>query len=90
MYVRALGEAFQTRHRWPLGDEGKQAKLQRGGSGPPPLPHIFLVAAIDVDAFFGRKGIGNYGLVGEGDKASHPHTEFGLHGDMVLLSGEAR
>ena len=29
-------------------------------------------AAIDVDAFVGRRGIGNDGVIGEGDKAGHP------------------
>ena len=32
------GVAVLTRHRWPLGDEGKQAKKHRGGSGPTPYP----------------------------------------------------
>ena len=31
------GELRRTRHRWPLGDEGKQGLGQ--GSGPAPPPH---------------------------------------------------
>ena len=38
-----LGVAVLTRNRWPLGDEGKQAKKHRGGSGPPPYPVVFGV-----------------------------------------------
>ena len=59
-----------------------------------PLPrittHFLKVNAIDVDAFVGRRGIGNDGVVGEGDKAGHPHAEHGLHGNLELLGGEAR
>ena len=36
--INTPGVAVPTRQRWPLGDEGKQAKKHRGGSGPPPYP----------------------------------------------------
>ena len=35
-----LGMAVPTRHRWPLGAEGKQAKKIWGVSGPPPYPVV--------------------------------------------------
>ena len=34
----SLGEASRTHQRWPLGDEGKQAKSHRGGVRSTPLP----------------------------------------------------
>ena len=37
--TNTLGVAVPTHQRWPLGDEGKQAKLFGGGSGPPPYLH---------------------------------------------------
>ena len=36
--INTPGEAVPTHRRWPLGDEGKQAKKHRGGSNPPPYP----------------------------------------------------
>ena len=36
--TNTLGVAVPTHHRWPLGDEGKQAKKFGGVSGPPPYP----------------------------------------------------
>ena len=38
--INTLGVAVPTSHHWPLGDEGKQAMLHRGGSGPPPYPCV--------------------------------------------------
>ena len=38
--INAPGVAVPTSHRWPLGDEGNQAKSQGGRSGPPPYPSI--------------------------------------------------
>ena len=36
--INTLGETVSTSHHWPLGDEGKQAILFGGVSGPPPHP----------------------------------------------------
>ena len=36
--LNPLGETAPTSHHWPLGDEGKQARLLGGVSGPPPYP----------------------------------------------------
>ena len=38
--ISALGVTVPTSHHWPMGDEGKQAMLQGGVSGPPPYPSI--------------------------------------------------
>ena len=52
IYIDAtLGEARRTRHRWPLGDEGKQAKKIWGGSGPLP----YLLSFIKINGHL-RKG----------------------------------
>ena len=40
--INTLGETALTSHHWPLGDEGKQAKSQRGVSGPPPYPYVYI------------------------------------------------
>ena len=42
-----LGEARRTRHRWPLGDEGKKAKKFGGGGRSAPLPLRNLSADVD-------------------------------------------
>ena len=42
--INTLGVAVTTSHHWPLGDEGKQAKLFRGVSGPPPYPAVQIIA----------------------------------------------
>ena len=36
--INTLVVAILTSYRWPMGDEGKQAMLQGGGSGPPSYP----------------------------------------------------
>ena len=38
--INTLGVAVPMHQRWPLGDEGKQAKLFGGGAGPPPYPFV--------------------------------------------------
>ena len=42
--INTLGVAIPTSHRWPMGDEGKQAMLQGGVSGPPPYPTPYFNA----------------------------------------------
>ena len=39
--INTLGVAVPTSHRWPMGDEGKQAMKQGGVAGPPPYPAGF-------------------------------------------------
>ena len=41
--INTLGETVPTSHHWLLGDEGKQAKLFGGMSGPPPYPKVLLM-----------------------------------------------
>ena len=36
--INTLVVAIPKSYRWPMGDEGKQAMLQGGVSGPPPYP----------------------------------------------------
>ena len=43
LFICTLGEAVRTRHCWPLGDEGKQAELSGGLSGPPSYPCVLLL-----------------------------------------------
>ena len=45
MLINTPGVAVPTSHRWPLGDEGKQAKKHRGGQVHPLTPKEELVGS---------------------------------------------